>query len=59
MNGYSGAAGGRTYVRPVDRLMPARKALMRKASKPMWKRLPNMVRVCCEGGFELSEEEEE
>lgn len=32
-----------TYVRPVERLMPARKALKRSASKPMWTSLPNML----------------
>ena len=35
--------GQGTYVRPVERLMPARKALISRASMPQWNRLPNMV----------------
>ena len=33
------------YVRPVDRFTPARKALIRRASKPRWTSFPSIVKV--------------
>ena len=38
-NGYLGEM---THVKPVDRLIPARKAVMSNASKPRWNNLPNI-----------------